>query len=203
MSIRATSPSWNAVESASRRPKRSSAHSSTSRGSCPSNSTDSSPASSSSSSSHRRSCSSRASSSPALRRGLAGSRPITAPELVVGRAVAERPEASRRAARRSSQAATRRSTVSSSSSVGTRRKTGRPIAASGPSAAAQEDVVGLAALARPRRGRSCPGSRGRRPSAGAQACGQPSRCSRSSADLVAEALLEVLDQARRAASSSR
>ena len=48
--------------------------------------------------------------------------------------------------RAASQPAISRSTVTSSSSVGTRRNTGRAIAACGPEAAAQEDVVGLPPL---------------------------------------------------------
>ena len=75
MSISATSPSWNAVEIASRSPKRSSAHSRSSHGSAPSNSIESSPASRSSSSSTCSCCSS-------SRRGVfAGSRPASSAEL--------------------------------------------------------------------------------------------------------------------------
>ena len=68
-------------------------------------------------------------------------------ELVVGRAVAVRAEAlagraGRRARRRSGSRPSR-----SSSSVGTRRNTGRPIAATRAERAAQQDVVALVALA--------------------------------------------------------
>ena len=145
MSISATSPSWNAVESASRPPKRSIAHSSSSHGSC----------------------------ALELDRQLAGLQIVEQLRsrscclLLGSRLLGRRPargRPGRRARRRSCGRRTRGSSrrrraavepaddqagrrVSSSSSVGTRRKTGRPIAASGPSAAAQEDVVGLAALA--------------------------------------------------------
>ena len=140
MSISATPSIWNAVEIAIRGAKRSSAHSSSSCGSWSSNSTASSPASRSSSSlvgAHAASFSARA---------FAGSRPARTPSSSSVDPVARTPGTTRR--RPASRASRRRgrSTVASSSSVGTRRKTGRAIAARGAEAAAQEDVVGLPAL---------------------------------------------------------
>src|SRR5689334_21871505 len=104
MSISATSPSWNAVESERPSPNRSTAHSSRCHGSCPSNSTASSPTSSSSNSSTLtalasswllRSCRLHLDvSSLARRRRHAGERG----ELLVGRACRERGERLVRAA---------------------------------------------------------------------------------------------------------
>ena len=94
MSISATSPSWNAVESASPSPNRSIAHSSSSHGSCPSNSTDSSPASRSSISSST--AGAHAASSSVFLRSSARPGRLAADqdaELVVCRAVAVRTEA--------------------------------------------------------------------------------------------------------------
>ena len=162
MSISATPSIWNAVESAIRGANRSSAHSSSSCGSCALELDRELPRLQLVDQLHTHAASS-------SRLGRARGRPGSQ---------ARRPTAGREnaancssALRCSIQPPTSPATAASSSSLGTRRKSGRPIAASGPSAAAHEDVVGLPALALVVARRSCPGSRGRRPSAARRRAG--------------------------------
>ena len=130
-----------------------------------------------------------------------GRRARRAPRRSPGRVNARNALAAARG--RSSQPAISPSTAASSSSVGTRRNSGRPIAALGPEAAAHEDVVGLPPLARPRRARSCPGSRGRRPSAGRRRAGSRRGGAAARRSASPKRCLELVDQRVRAASSSR
>ena len=107
----------------------------------------------------------------------------------------------RRGARASRRSAPR--PPSSSSSVGTRRKSERPIAGSAAEAAAHEDVVGLPALRPPSSREVVPWKPMSPTQCCAQACGQPSRCSRRSAISRRRSARPAGRSARRAASSSR
>ena len=151
--------SWKLVESASRSPNRSSAHSSTSYGSRPSNSTDSSPASRSSISSML----------VTLPPPLSGCVPARARPA----ARARRLSCGRRNTRRLSPSARVRE-LAGDEAVHERRRAPRRHAPEQRTARSRRAARGRRAgrcrtpgrAARPRRARWCPGSRCRRPSAG-------------------------------------
>ena len=200
MSRRTQPSTWNAVESAIRGEKRSSAHSSTPRAPRPRTRRRARPPPARRSA-RRRSCaghvaqgqaselvgahaaSSRtrgfAGSSPARRRAprrSAGARtaPKSSPAARSREPAADEPVRPRRRARRSS----------------TRRNSGRPIAAPGPRP--PRTKMSYACCRSPASSRAVVPWKPRSPTqCWAQACGQPSRCSRRPASVVAEALLEA------------